>query len=351
MERVKVAVLGLNQGARIARLAKVHPDAELVAVAGFGKQAEDAAAELDAPLYQDYGELLANVPLTAVAIALPNKLHLPATQAAVDAGIKYILLEKPIANTPEEGQQIIDICKKGGATLLIGHHRRSSNLFLFLKDFLKSGKLGNIIGIQSTFAIAKQKDYWDAEWHKHPGGGPLLVNAVHDVDDLNNVTDMTVKRVYAAKRNLLHGFEAEDSVSVLFEFAEGPTATYFIADATPSPWNYDLLAHENEQWATESGENCLHIFGDKGSFGFPNMDFYHYPDDAPEHYGWRHPLVKEHYELERNDPMESEVAHFIDLATGRETVPRCTGEQGLASLKVINAVIESANTGHVVEIE
>lgn len=351
MENVKIAVLGLNQGARIARLAKAHPDADLVAVAGFGQQAEDAASELDVPLYQDYKELLAKVPLNAVAIALPNKLHLPATQAAVDAGIKYILLEKPIASTPEDGQRIIDVCKEAGATLLIGHHRRSSNLFLFLKDFLKSGKLGNIIGIQSTFAIAKQKDYWDAEWHRHPGGGPLLVNAVHDVDDLNNVTDMTVSRVYAANRNLLHGFEAEDSVSVLFEFAEGPTATYFIADATPGPWNYDLLAHENEQWACESGENCLHIFGDKGSFGFPNMDFYHYPDDMPEHYGWRHPLVKEHYEVERNDPMESEVAHFIDLATGRETVPRCTGEQGLASLKVINAVIESADTGQVVEIK
>lgn len=350
MGNARIAVLGLNQGARIARLVKAHPEAELMAVAGFGQQAEDAAAELEAPLYEDYLELLANVPLDAVAIALPNKLHLPATQAALDTGIKYILLEKPIANTPEEAQQIIDICRAADATLLIGHHRRSSNLFLFLKDFLASGRVGRIIGIQSTFAIAKQKDYWDADWHKHPGGGPLLVNAIHDVDDLNNVTDMTVSRVYAAKRNLLHGFEAEDSVSVLFEFAEGPTATYFIADATPSPWNYDLLAHENEQWAPETGENCLHIFGDKGSFGFPNMDFYHYPDDTPEHYGWRNHLVKEHFEVERNDPMESEVAHFLDLILGRETTPRCTGEQGLASLKVINAVIESADTGNIVEI-
>ena len=58
-----------------------------------------------------------------------------------------------------------------------------------------------------------------------------------------------------------------------------------------------LLAHENEQWAPETGENCLHIFGDKGSFGFPNMDFYHYPDDTSEHYGWRHHLVKEHLRL------------------------------------------------------
>ncbi|MGI6590071.1 MAG: Gfo/Idh/MocA family protein [Eggerthellaceae bacterium] len=351
MDQVKIAVFGLNQGARIARLVKKNPDADLVAVAGFGQQAEDVAAELSVPLFADYHDLLEKVPVDAVAIALPNQLHLPATKAALDAGIKQVLLEKPIANTSEEGQQIIDLCKDAGATLLVGHHRRSSNLFLFLKDFLKSGRLGRIIGIQSTFAIAKQKDYWDAEWHQHAGGGPLLVNAIHDIDDLNNVTGMTVKRVYAASRNTLHGFESEDNVSVLFEFAEGATATYFVADGTPSPWNYDLLAHENEQWSPETGENSMLIFGDKGSFGFPNMDFYHYPSDDPDQYGWRHPLVKEHFEVDRNDPMEAEVNHFIDLALGRETVPRCSGEQALASLKVINAVIESSETGQIVNID
>lgn len=351
MDQVKVAVFGLNQGARIARLVKKNPDATLVAVAGFGQEAEDAAAELDAPLYADYRDLIDNVPVDAVAIALPNQLHLEATKAVVEAGIKYVLLEKPIANTPEDGQQIIDLCKEAGVTLLIGHHRRSSNLFLFLKDFLKSGRLGRIIGIQSTFAIAKQKDYWDAEWHRHVGGGPLHVNAIHDIDDLNNVTEMTVSRVYAAKRNTVRGYEVEDNVSVLIEFEEGATATYFVSDGTPSPWNYDLLAHENEQWAPETGENCMLIFGDKGSFGFPNMDFYHYPSDELDEFGWRHPMVKEHFEVERNDPMESEVNHFVDLALGREAVPRCTGEQGLASLKLINAVIEASESGQIVTID
>lgn len=101
--------------------------------------------------------LLANETLDGVAIALPNSLHLSATKACCEAGIKNILLEKPIANTPEEGQAIIDCCNEHNATLLIGHHRRSSSLFLFLKEFLATGKLGDIIGIQSSFAIAKEK--------------------------------------------------------------------------------------------------------------------------------------------------------------------------------------------------
>ena len=247
MSKIKMAVFGLNQGARIARLFKENDEVELTAVAGFGQQAIDVASEVGAKLYEDYSDLLANETLDGVAIALPNSLHLSAAKACCEAGIKNILLEKPIANTPEEGQAIIDCCNEHNATLLIGHHRRSSNLFLFLKEFLATGKLGDIIGIQSSFAIAKEKHYWDAEWHKEPEGAILLVNAIHDLDDLNNVLNMKATRVYAAKRNTIRGYNAEDSVSALFEFEGGATATYFISDGTPSPWNYDLLAGENEQ--------------------------------------------------------------------------------------------------------
>lgn len=178
----------------------------------------------------------------------------------------------------------------------------------------------------------------------------MLVNAIHDLDDLNNVLNMKATRVYAAKRNTIRGYNAEDSVSALFEFEGGATATYFISDGTPSPWNYDLLAGENEQWAQELGPDSMHIFGTKGSFGFPSMTFYHYPSDKDEEYGWRHPLEKEVFSVEPNNPMESEILHFIDLCAGRASTPRCTGEQGLASLKVINATIESAKSGKIVEI-
>lgn len=51
---IRFAVFGLNQGSKIARDAKKNPDYDLVAVAGFGQQAEDVAAELEVPLYADY---------------------------------------------------------------------------------------------------------------------------------------------------------------------------------------------------------------------------------------------------------------------------------------------------------
>lgn len=346
---VKLAVLGLNQGSKIARDAKANADFDLVAVAGFGQQAEDVASELDVPLFADYNDLLKEVELDAVAIALPNGLHVSATRACLDAGIKNILLEKPIANTVAEADEIIGMCEEAGAILLIGHHRRSSSKYLFLRDFIESGKLGDLVGIQGTYAIAKPFAYYDIEWHTKKGGGPFLINAIHDIDDLNYTTGMKIVRVYTAARNFIRGNEIEDSASVVLEFENGVTATYFISDGTPGPWNYDLAAEENHFFKWCPGENSLKFFGTKGSFGFPNMDFYHYADD--DHYGWAQDLIKEHFVVEKNDPMTAEIEHFADLCLGRATKPRCTGEDGKATLKVINAILESAETGNFVDID
>lgn len=347
MDKVRMAVLGLNQGSKIARDAVASDEIELVAVAGFGDQAESVAKELDQKLYEDYALLLKQEDLDAVAIALPNKLHLPAVEKSLAAGIKNILLEKPIASTVEDAEKIIQLCKEAGAVLLVGHHRRSSSKYQLLKSVIESGKLGDIVGIQSSYATAKPHSYYDVEWHTKKGGGPLLINAIHDFDDLNYVADRKPVKVYAAANNTIRGNEIEDSVSAVVEYEGGVTASYWISDGTPSPWNYDLAAEENTFFTMCPGENSLRVFGTRGSFGFPNMDLYCY---SPDDYGWTSPMIHEHLECVKNDPMTAELEHFIDLCKGRETKPRCTGEDGLATLKVINAILESCDSGSPVQI-
>ena len=65
----------------------------------------------------------------------------------------------------------------------------------------------------------------------------------------------------------------------------------------------------------------------------------HQDDDA---YGWLQPIKHEHFDVEKNDPMTAELEHFVDLCLGRETTPRCTGDNALDTLKVINAIQKSA---------
>lgn len=346
METITLAVLGLNQGAKAARDAVASDRFDLAAVAGFGPQAEALAAELDVALYEDYRALLDSVGLDAVVIALPNGLHWPAVEAALAAGVKNLLVEKPIADTEEDARKIIDACDRAGAVLLVGHQRRSSATMLFLKKFIEDGNLGDIVGMQCSAQYAKPDSYYDVDWHRTTG--PLLINAIHDVDDMHYLTGMRVKRVYAAARNSIRGGQVEDSASIVFEFAEGPTCTYFLSDGTPGPWGYDLAADEMHFINCRPGENSLHVCGTKGSFGLPNMDFYHYD---PAHYGWTEPLLKTHYEVGRPDPATATLDHFADLACGIEAVPRCTGEEGLATLKVVQAMLRSAETKEIVELD
>lgn len=281
MEKIRMAVLGMNQGSKTARDAIAHPEVELVAVAGFGDNDKKIAQELGVRLYEDYTLLLKQEDLDAVVIALPNNLHVESTELALAAGIKNILLEKPIANTEEEAEHIIKIREEAGAMLLIGHHRCSSSKYQLLRKVIDSGRIGDIIGLQGGYATAKARDYYNLDWHTTKGvDGPLLINAIHDFDDLNFVTGMTPVKVYAASRNTVRGFEVEDSASVVVEYEGGATASYFVSDGTPSPWNYDLAAEENVFLTMCPGENSLRVFGTKGSFGFPNMNLYYYEDDA-----------------------------------------------------------------------
>ncbi len=347
MKPIKMAVLGLNQGSKIARDAKANPEIDLVAVAGCDAHDQVVAEELNVRLYSDYRLLLKQEELDAIAIALPNKLHVESVELSLAAGIRNILLEKPIASTVVDAEHIIKICKDAGAILLVGHHRRSSSKYQLLREIIDSGRIGKIVGIQSNYAIAKPHAYYDVEWHTKKGGGPLLINAIHDFDDLNFVTGMKPARVYAAARNTVRGNEVEDSVSAVVEYQEGVTASYFVSDGTPGPWNYDLAAEENTFFTMCPGENSLRVFGTKGSFGFPNMDLYYYDENA---FGWTSPLIHEHFDVEKNDPMTAELDHFVDLCRGRETQPRCTGENALDTLKVINAILESADTRMPVEL-
>lgn len=347
MKPIKMAVLGLNQGSKIARDAKANPEIDLVAVAGCDAHDQVVAEELNVRLYSDYRLLLKQEELDAIAIALPNKLHVESVELSLAAGICNILLEKPIASTVVDAEHIIKICKDAGAILLVGHHRRSSSKYQLLREIIDSGRIGKIVGIQSNYAIAKPHAYYDVEWHTKKGGGPLLINAIHDFDDLNFVTGMKPARVYAAARNTVRGNEVEDSVSAVVEYQEGVTASYFVSDGTPGPWNYDLAAEENTFFTMCPGENSLRVFGTKGSFGFPNMDLYYYDENA---FGWTSPLIHEHFDVEKNDPMTAELDHFVDLCRGRETQPRCTGENALDTLKVINAILESADTRMPVEL-
>lgn len=338
MEKIRIAILGMNQGYKLAADAEAMPDVELVAVAGMDEASAQRAKEMGKPLYTDYKELIDKEKIDCACIALPNRLHREATEYCARRGI-HVLCEKPIADTEEDAQAIIDVCAENKVKLLVGHHRRSSAKLRKVREIVDSGKLGDLISVHFMWMLKKHDGYFDVPWRVEPGGGPLLINAIHDIDDLRFATGMKIDKVYAAARNKIRGNPVEDSISIVLESENGPTATYCVSDGIPSPWSYELTARENPSFKFAEGD-CYYFMGSKGSLAFPSMTFYSYAGTD----GWFEPLQVERLEVPDNDPMTAELLHFIDMIRN-DTPPICSGEEGRDSLKVILAIKKSAAEG------
>lgn len=345
MKEVKIAVLGMNQGYKIAKDAVQMAGVKLVALAGNDDLSEQRARELNVPLYKDYKQLLEECKLDGVVIALPNGLHREATEFAASKKL-HVLVEKPIAPTVEDAEAMIKACKEHNVKMLIGHHRRFSSKLIKLKEVISSGVIGDLIGINMFYMIAKDRQYFKEQWRLTKGGGPILINGIHDIDTLRFITGLSIQSIYAAKRNSIRNNPVEDSAAVLMETVEGPIVNFFLSDGVPSPWSYDLNAKENMKFF-HFDDDCYQFFGTKGSLAFPSMKLYYYEDDQ---FGWEYPLKVRTFDIEDNDPMTDELKHFVDMLRNDDVEPLVTGEDALETLRVTLAIKESAEKSQKIEL-
>jgi predicted dehydrogenase len=93
--------------------------------------------------YVDYRELLQDKDIDAVVIATPEHLHHPMAIAALKAG-KNIYLEKPLAHTIEEGEEIVALAEKTGKVVQVGTQNRSNSLYQQAKKMVEDGMIGNV---------------------------------------------------------------------------------------------------------------------------------------------------------------------------------------------------------------
>ena len=118
MSKIKVAVFGRGAIAQRRHIPEYANNAnvELVAfVDPVKERAEEMAAQYGGKAYTDYQELLKNEKLDAVSVCTPNYLHAPMSIAGANAGL-HVLVEKPMATTAEEGEQMIEAARKNGCT-------------------------------------------------------------------------------------------------------------------------------------------------------------------------------------------------------------------------------------------
>ena len=342
--RIAVAGAGLI-GVRHIEEVDASAATELAAVVDPGAAGTELAEKYGVALYPSLAELFAEDRPDGVILATPNQLHVEGGLECVAAGVP-VIVEKPIGDTVEGATRLVEAGERAGVPVLTGHHRNYSPVMAKAAEVVASGALGPIVAVVGTALFAKPDDYFEVGggWRRQPGGGPILLNLIHDVNNLQRLVGDIV-RVQATTSNATRGFPVEDTAAIVFTFAGGALGTFLLSDAAASPRSWEQTSQENASYATYPDEDCYHIAGTNGSLSVPSMRLKIFPG-APS---WWEPFDSSTVELERSDPLANQVAHFADVIR-REAEPICSGRDGLQALRVVDAVLESARSGRPVDL-
>jgi len=344
--RVRLAVAGAGLiGRRHIEEIDASGSAQLAAIVDPFPAARQVADTFGVPLYASLAELFTADRPDGVVLATPNQLHVDGGLECVAAGVP-VLVEKPIGDTVEGATRLVEAAEAAGVAVLTGHHRNYSPIMARAREIVQSGVLGSIVAVVGTALFCKPDDYFDAGggWRRQPGGGPILLNLVHEVNNLQSLVGDVV-RVQATASNATRGFPVEDTAAMVFTFADGALGTFLLSDAAASPRSWEQTSQENLSYASYPDEDCYHVAGTRGSLSVPTMRLTVY-EGKPS---WWEQFESSTVELERSDPLANQIEHFAAVVRGAAE-PICSGRDGLKTLLVVDAVVESARTGQPVEL-
>jgi predicted dehydrogenase len=282
----------------------------------------------------------------AAIVASPNSAHAEQALLAIERGLPT-LVEKPIAPTVEEGQRLVAAADKTRAKILIGHHRAHSPIMAKAKEVVDLGTLGRLVAVMGSATFYKPEHYFvEGPWRCEPGGGPILINMIHEIHNLRMLCGEIVG-VQALASNAARGFPVEDTVAINLSFANGALGSFMLSDTAASARSWEQTSQENKSYPTYPDEDCYIVMGTSGSLSIPTMRLKTY--DCSEDRSWWKPFRTSVVDMIREDPLVRQLEHFGAVIRG-EAPPLVTARDGLANLIVTEAIAEAALKGSTMQL-
>jgi len=344
----RVAVAGAGAiGLAHIDAARRSPTCTLSAVVDPSPAAAAIAAREAVPLYGSLDELFARDRPDGVILATPNQLHVEHALRCIAANLP-MLLEKPIAPTVAGAEKIVAAAGAAGAKILIGHHRAHSPIMARAKEVVARGTLGRIVAVMGSAVFFKPDKYFtDAPWRREKGAGPILINMIHEVHNLRMLCG-EIAAVQAFASHAVRGFPVEDTVAINLRFANGALGTFMLSDTAACARSWEQTSRENEAYPSYGDEDCYVIAGTRGSLSVPTMRLKTYASAADA--SWWKPFQESVAGMVREDPLQRQMEHFGAVINGAAQ-PLVTARDGLANLRVAEAIAEAALTGAAIELE
>lgn len=351
MEKIKYALIGCGRIApnHLAAFCNNWADLELVALCDIvNENIENLLTACNIPgqdkqlihRYSDYKELLQKEKPQLVAIATDSGSHAEIAIDCIEAG-SNLIIEKPIALSLEDVDQIIELAKKHQVMVCACHQNRFNKSIQKIRTTLEAGKFGRLFHGTAHIRWNRGENYytqapWRGTWEKD--GGALMNQCIHNIDLLRWMMGDEIEEVFAYTDRLAHPYiEAEDLGLALIKFKN---SAYGVIEGTTNVYPSNL-------------EETLYIFGEKGTVkaGGKSVNIIEewrfadndenaeevkekFTENPPNVYGFGHtPLYK--------DVIES-------LRTGRK--PYIDAEAGRRALELVLAIYKSAKEGRPVKL-
>ena len=350
MASVRIGIIGLGTiGKAHWKVIRESSETTLVAVADPTPSALDFARAESIPAYADYHEMLEKETLDGVVVAVPNSEHVPVALACIERGIS-VLVEKPVADLVEAACVMCKAAEARDVPVLVGHHRRHNTAVQRVRQAIREGLIGRPVTATVMYNQLKTVSYFDLEWRRQVGGGPILINLIHEIDLIRFMFG-EVQSLQAVSSNAVRGFAVEDTAAVLLRFHSGAIGTISVSDTAVSPFSWDLASGEFDLMLETSDQMkrqkvSTHFFaGTEGSVTLPTLDYYNYRGVAEP--GWRSDLNAEVLVAESADTYLRQIEHFARVIR-REEAPLVSGLDGMRTLQATLAVKEAAATGHTI---
>ncbi|SEB19325.1 Gfo/Idh/MocA family protein [Paraburkholderia sartisoli] len=346
MEKTRIAVAGAGYiGLAHMAAARQSGTCTLSAIVDPSPAAQAVAAKEGVPLYPSLDALFEKERPDGVILATPNPLHLEHALTCLQARVPT-LLEKPVTPTVAEAEKLVNEVDRAGVKVLIGHHRAHSPIMARAKQVIDEGHLGALVAVMGSAVFFKPDQYFaDAPWRRQPGGGPVLLNMIHEVHNLRMLCgDIVAVQAFASRAT--RGFPVEDTVAINLRFANGALGSFMLSDTAASARSWEQTSQENKAYPTYPDEDCYMIAGTFGSLSVPTMRMKSWRN--AEDRSWWKPFETSVADLTRDDPLRLQIEHFARVIRG-EAEPLVSVRDGLQNLKITEAIVQAARTGSIVD--
>ena len=353
-KKIKVAIVGTGNISE----SHIHgylnnPNVELYAFCDIRKERlEEMGKKYGVTrLYTDEADMLKALPeIDAVSVCTWNSAHAPCTIAALRAG-KHVLCEKPMATNAAEAREMLRAAKENGKLLMIGFVRRFGNDCKIIKDFVDNGFFGDIYYTKATYI---RRNGSPGGWFgnkEFSAGGPLIDLGVHITDLTRYIMgDPKPVSVYGATfYKLGDRRELKDKKGYVASSSRGDKDVFNVEDLATALIRYDngavVSIEASFSLNTKKDEGKIEFFGTKaGAKLDPELELYTDINGYMTNVDLCMPTA-----LSFNGLFENEINHYVDCIINN-TECLAPAEDGVTLMEILDAIYESARTGHEVVI-